>query len=54
MSWAGHVADVGEMRGAYWVLVRKPEGKDHSEELGVRLKIILKWTFKKCDRGCMD
>ena len=27
MRWAGHVARMGEERGAYRVLVRKPEGK---------------------------
>ena len=27
MRWAGHVACMGEERGVYWVLVRKPEGK---------------------------
>jgi hypothetical protein len=27
MGWAGHVARMGEMRGVYGVLVRKPEGK---------------------------
>jgi len=27
MSWAGHVARMGERRGAYTVLVGKPEGK---------------------------
>ena len=27
MRWAGHVARVGEGRGAHWVLVGKPEGK---------------------------
>jgi len=27
MSWAGHVARMGEERGVYRVLVRKPEGK---------------------------
>ena len=27
MRWAGHVARMGEERGAYKVLVRKPEGK---------------------------
>ena len=25
MSWAGHVARIGEMRGVYRVLVGKPE-----------------------------
>ena len=27
MRWAGHVARMGERRGAYRVLVGKPEGK---------------------------
>ena len=27
MRWVGHVASVGEERGAYRVLVGKPEGK---------------------------
>jgi len=27
MRWAGHVARMGEERGVYKVLVRKPEGK---------------------------
>ena len=27
MRWAGHVARIGDRRGAYRVLVRKPEGK---------------------------
>ena len=27
MKWAGHVASMGEERGAYRVLVGKPEGK---------------------------
>jgi hypothetical protein len=27
MSWAGHVARIGEERGVYRVLVGKPEGK---------------------------
>ena len=27
MRWAGHVARMGQRRGLYWVLVRKPEGR---------------------------
>jgi len=29
MRWAGHVACMGEWRGAYRMLVGKPEGKNH-------------------------
>jgi hypothetical protein len=41
MRWAGHVARMGEMRNTYKILVRKPGGKIHSEDLGVDGKIIL-------------
>jgi hypothetical protein len=27
MRWVGHVAQMGEKRNAYRILVRKPEGK---------------------------
>ena len=27
MRWAGHVARMGDRRGAYWVLVERPKGK---------------------------
>jgi hypothetical protein len=27
MGWAGHVARMGEKRGAYRILVRRPEGR---------------------------
>jgi len=27
LRWAGHVAHTGDMRTAYKILVRKPEGK---------------------------
>ena len=29
IRWAGHVARAGDRRGAYRVLVGKPEGKNH-------------------------
>jgi hypothetical protein len=32
---------MGEMRNAYKILVGKPEGRDHSEDLGVDGMIIL-------------
>jgi hypothetical protein len=43
----GHAARVGEKRGAYRILVGRPEGRDHLEDSGVDVRIILKWIFKK-------
>jgi hypothetical protein len=40
MRWAGHVARMGETRNAYKI-VTKPEGKNHSVDLGVEGRIIL-------------
>ena len=34
MRWARHVTRVGEERGAYRVLVGKPEGRDHWGDIG--------------------
>ena len=50
MSWAGHVARMGERRGVYRILVGKPDGK---RPLGrpKRGRIILRWTFRKWDVG---
>ena len=33
-------------RGAYRILVGKPEGKNHLGDLGVGIRIILRWIFK--------
>jgi hypothetical protein len=38
-----------ERRGADRVLVGKPEGKNHLENLGVDGRTVLKWIFKKWD-----
>jgi len=38
-----------DRRGAYRVLVGKPEGKNNFEDLGVDGNIILKWIFRKWD-----
>jgi hypothetical protein len=36
-----------ERRGAYSVLMRKPEGRDHLEDPGVDGRMMLEWIIKK-------
>jgi hypothetical protein len=45
MRWAGHMARMGEGRGVYRVLVGRPEGKNHWEDLGIGGKILLRCTL---------
>ena len=47
MRWAGHVASMGERRGAYRVLVGKPEGKRPLGRPGRRLKDNIKMDLQK-------
>ena len=42
---------MGARRGAYRILVGRPEGKNHLENPGVDGRIILKCIFEKWDRG---
>jgi hypothetical protein len=42
---------MGERRGAYRALARKPEGMNHLEDPGVDGRIILKWTCERLDGG---
>jgi hypothetical protein len=43
MRCAGHVARMGDRRGAYWVLLGMPEERVHSEDLvlGGKIKVDL-------------
>jgi hypothetical protein len=50
LKLAGHVARTGESRGAYRVLVGKPEGRSHLKCRGVDGRIILKWILEKWGR----
>jgi hypothetical protein len=49
MRWAGHVARMGEGRSVYWVLVGRPEGKNHWEDIGVGGRITLRWTLGRLE-----
>ena len=49
IRWAGHVERMGEDRGVYRVLVRKPEGRRHWGDLGVDGWIILGWISRRWD-----
>jgi len=41
MRWTGHVIYTRDMKNAYNILVGKPEGENHLEDLGIDGKIIL-------------
>jgi hypothetical protein len=43
----GHVAHMEKMRSLYKILVGKPEGRYCLEDLGVNVRIILKWILGK-------
>jgi len=51
MRWVGHVACMGERKGAYWVLVGKPEGQGPFGRPRRYARIILKLIFKNWDGG---
>jgi hypothetical protein len=47
----GDVAQMGDGRSVYKVLVGKTEGKDQWGDPGVDGRIILRWIFRKWDVG---
>jgi hypothetical protein len=50
MRWAGHVACMGDRKGAYRVLKGHFRVRDILEDLNINGNIILKAIFKKWDR----
>jgi len=50
MIWMGYVGRMEDMRTAYKILVREPEGKKPLEYLGVDERIILEWILGKSGR----
>jgi hypothetical protein len=46
MIWAVHVSHIGDKRGAYRVLVRRPDGKRPLGRPRLEGRIILKWISK--------
>ena len=54
MSWAEHVARMGERRGVYRVLVGKPEGKRQCGRPRRRWEDNIKMDFQEAGCGGMD
>ena len=42
---------MGERRVVYTILVGKPEGRNHLEDLGLDGRIIVRWIFRKWNVG---
>jgi len=54
MRWAGHVASMGDDRGMYRVLVRKPEGRRPLERPRHRWVDNIRMDLQEVGCGCMD
>jgi hypothetical protein len=54
MRWAGNVARMGEDRKLYKVLVRKPEGRKHTEDQGVDGRMGSKWILGRMAGESVD
>ena len=54
VKWAGHVACMGERRGAYRALVRKPEGESPLGRPRYRWEYNIKMDLKEVGLWGMD
>jgi len=54
MSWAGHVARIGDSRGVYRVFVMIPEGKTPLGRPRPRWEYNIKMNLQKVGSGSMD
>ena len=54
MRWAGHVARMGERRGVYRVLLRKPEDKTQLWRLRLRWEDNIKMDLQKVRCGAKE
>ena len=49
IRWLGHVAHMGERKGAYRVLMGNLRERVHFEDPGIDERFILRWLFRKLD-----
>jgi hypothetical protein len=54
MRWAGHVAQMGEKRNSYMLMVGKPEGKSWLGRPSISGWIIFGWILERWDGGDVD
>ena len=54
IRWAGHVGHMGEGRGVYRVLVRKPEGRRPLGRPRLRWEDNIRMNLREVGCGCVD
>ena len=54
MSWAGHVAHMGERRGVYRIMVLKPDGKRPLGRPWCRWEVNIKMDLLGVECGSVD
>jgi hypothetical protein len=51
LKWVGHLACTGERRGAYWILVEKPEGRRRLGRARNKWEDIFKMDLREGELG---